>query len=566
MNASVRDNIVGGQEFDEKWYAYTIWCSGLQNDIARFPNGDDFVCGSQGSALSGGQRQRVSLARAIYSRLPSIILDDITSGLDSKTIENITERLFSKDGHLRKSGINVIFATNNRRMLRHMDNIVVLEEGQVVHQGSFAQVASKLKHIREEIPSNSEEGDMSLATRDELAGSKDIVTTTVKPIPQPTQPSQTPKPKTAENRSFSSFAIYKYYFRCTEFWTIVAWASFTVIAAITSNFQNVWIDKWTQANEKKPNQQLGLYIGIYGFLVIASFLCTLGECWFFFINVINQTATKMHADLLDSTTRAPFHIFQKMDIGSVTNRFSQDMDLIDMRLPSFAIQFTTGASSCVVMLVILCVMGKYLAASVPAIAVMLFFLQRYYLRTSQQVRLIDIETKAPIYKHYIETAEGVSTIRSFGWVTMFHDQLSVIIDRATRPFYMLFCMQQWLSLILDLIVGSLAVIIVAVATSVSGGLGAGALGVALTLILQFNSYITQTIQAWVRLETAIGAVHRVQSFIEETPSEPSELAEPPAEWPLRGAISVEGLTVHYKLVFASLYPTLKTMRLIIFLN
>jgi len=243
--------------------------------------------------------------------------------------------------------------------------------------------------------------------------------------------------------------------------------------------------------------------------------------------------------------RAPFSFFQDTDTGTITNRFSQDMDLIDMALPSQAIQFTTGAASCAVQLLILCVLGKYLAAAIPALAVTLFLVQRYYLRTSRQVRLLDIEAKAPLYKLFLETAEGVATIRAFRWASRLHGRNAELLNRSQRPFYMLLCVQQWLALVLDLVVGGLAVVLVAVAMSTADSLSGGALGVALVLILAFNSLLGQTIQAWTKMETSIGAVARVQQFVQDTPAEPEGIEEPEPEWPQRGAIQFRDVVAGY---------------------
>jgi ATP-binding cassette subfamily C (CFTR/MRP) protein 1 len=182
---------------------------------------------------------------------------------------------------------------------------------------------------------------------------------------------------------------------------------------------------------------------------------------------------------------------------------------------------------------------------IPVLLGTLFLVQRYYLRSSRQVRLIDIEAKAPLYKHFVDTIHGVSTIRAFRWGPAFHAKHAEILDQAQKPFYMLFCVQLWLQLILDLIVGALAVIVVAVATSVPGSLSAGALGVALVLVLQFNSYLTQTIQSWTRVETSIGAVARVQQFVQETPVEPAGTVTPSSDWPSRGAVCVRKAVAHY---------------------
>lgn len=236
----------------------------------------------------------------------------------------------------------------------------------------------------------------------------------------------------------------------------------------------------------------------------------------------------------------------------MTNRFSQDMNLIDMTLPSQAIQFTTGFASCLVQLLVLCVVGKYLAAVVPVLAAVLFAIQRYYLRTSRQLRILDIEAKAPLYAHFIDTIAGISTIRAFGWHLSFSGRLAEILDLSQRPFYMLFCVQQWLTLVLDLVAGALAVTLVALALSVSvsgdsrGSIGPGALGVALVLTLQFNGLLTQTIQSWTKLETSIGAVARVQQFVASAPVEPGGARVPSASWPESGSVQVCHLTAAHR--------------------
>lgn len=110
---------------------------------------------------------------------------------------------------------------------------------------------------------------------------------------------------------------------------------------------------------------------------------------------------------------------------------------------------------------------------------------------------------------------------------------------------MLLCVQQWLALVLDLVVGALAIIIVALAMFLNDAISAGGLGTSLVLILQFNSLLTQSVQAWTKLETSTGAVARVQQFLQDTPSEPDG-AMPCADWPRRGEIEFHNLTASYR--------------------
>lgn len=200
-------------------------------------------------------------------------------------------------------------------------------------------------------------------------------------------------------------------------------------------------------------------------------------------------------------------------------------------------------------LVILCVMGKYLTVTVPVLGVILFFVQGYYLRTSRQVRLLDIETKAPLITHFVETMQGISVIRAMRWQEPFQGRLNKLLNQSQQPFYMLACIQQWLQLVLDCIVMALAVILVSLVISLKDQFSPGAIGVALNLILSFNLDLMQLIKSWTQLETSIGAVSRIQDFVENTPSEDHDQNRQesvPPEWPSIGDVSFRGITASYK--------------------
>lgn len=201
-----------------------------------------------------------------------------------------------------------------------------------------------------------------------------------------------------------------------------------------------------------------------------------------------------------------------------------------------------------VQLVLLCILGKYLTITVPAVGVILFFVQSYYLRTSRQVRLLDIEAKSPLFTHFVETMQGINVIRAMRWQEHFQTRLQELLNQSQKPFYMLFCIRQWLQLVLDCIVMALAVILVSLVVSLRGQFSVGSIGVALNLILVFNQDLMQFIKSWTFLETSIGAVARIQDFVQSTPTEeqpPSELSTVPPQWPESGQLTLSRVTASY---------------------
>ncbi|XP_046687763.1 ATP-binding cassette sub-family C member 2-like [Homalodisca vitripennis] len=83
QNATVKDNIVFGSNFDEKHYFKTVKNCALEQDFKMLSGGDATEIGEKGINLSGGQKQRVSLARAVYSDAEIYLMDDPLSAVNS---------------------------------------------------------------------------------------------------------------------------------------------------------------------------------------------------------------------------------------------------------------------------------------------------------------------------------------------------------------------------------------------------------------------------------------------------------------------------------------------------
>ena len=163
--------------------------------------------------------------------------------------------------------------------------------------------------------------------------------------------------------------------------------------------------------------------------------------------------------------------------------------------------------------------GKYFAITMPFLLLVIWSIQRYYLRTSRQVRLLDIEAKSPLYTHFCETIAGISTIKAYRWQGQFQKTCDEHVNTSQRPYYTLLSIQKWLAFVLDLVVAVMAVVLVSIATFFNDKFSPAEIGVGLNLVLTFNDALAQAISSWTQLETSMGAVKRVQQFQDTTPSE-----------------------------------------------
>ena len=265
--------------------------------------------------------------------------------------------------------------------------------------------------------------------------------------------------------------------------------------------------------------------------------------------MIPRSAIYLHGRLLETVENAPLSFFTSTDAGQVVNRFSQDLSVIDMELPIAGLILANNFCMAIIQAILICISTSYFAVVLPFVLIVTYMLQKFYLRTSRQIRLMDLEAKAPLYSNFLETLSGVVTIRAFGWTKDMEKRNMAFLDASQRPFYLLYCIQRWLTLVVDLLVAALAVILVALIVRFRQGADAGFVGVALVNIMSFNMTISEVIKNWTAIETSLGAVSRIKSFAGSTRSEnlPQESHEVPPEWPSKGSILLSDISASYTL-------------------
>ena len=135
FNGTVRQNITLGERDDlvsNEWLDACIEAVSLTDLIASLPEGLDTPLGERGLSLSGGQRQRLVIARELYKKPDILLMDEATSALD-----NATEKLVRHSIQKMHGKVTVILVAHRVQTLEYVDQIFVLNKGQIIETGSY---------------------------------------------------------------------------------------------------------------------------------------------------------------------------------------------------------------------------------------------------------------------------------------------------------------------------------------------------------------------------------------------------------------------------------------------
>lgn len=140
FSETVRNNILFGEQYDQKRYLDVTRACALITDFQQLQDGDQTVLGDRGASLSGGQRARISLARAVYKKASIYLLDDPLSAVDAHVGRHLFDEVIGPRGRLAQQKATRVLVTHQVHFLSEADWIVIVEQGQIVEQGTYQDI------------------------------------------------------------------------------------------------------------------------------------------------------------------------------------------------------------------------------------------------------------------------------------------------------------------------------------------------------------------------------------------------------------------------------------------
>jgi ATP-binding cassette subfamily C (CFTR/MRP) protein 1 len=541
ISDSVRDNITFGRDFDNSRYHRALFASGLRPDLQNLPAGDATRIGERGINLSGGQRHRVALARAVYQNAEIYLLDDPLSALDPQVARHVFNNLIR--GELQEK--TRIVVSHRLEFAMEADRVIVVENGEIIEQGEprhliacserFKQLLHFHRKISDEGPLTTNDprsANFQIPQEEEEADGEEDLAESPEPLIQ-----------TEERRSgsVSNATVSSYFKKLAPGFALVGIALLFLCRQGAALTTDLWLTSWSGVKQIDLTTFLSGYLGCVILLGVIGYLRTMQV----FSAGINA-GISAHKDLLHGVLHAPLSFFESHPVGRVLNRFSRDLENVELALPRALID----AGHCLIETLTVCIIVTFVAPAVfmiiaPAAAIY-YLAARFFRPASRDLQRLSALSLSPIFAILSECLVGVEALRASKLADIFTTRYTNALDAHNRITYMQTATNRWLGLRLE----SLGVaIILGIGLSVSLNLGISSSvalsGLALAYAIMMTSTMVWAIRSMSMVENNLTSYERIERYA-QTPSESPYGSAAPAGWPSRGAITIRELCARYK--------------------
>ncbi|MBX3018814.1 MAG: ATP-binding cassette domain-containing protein [Bdellovibrionaceae bacterium] len=560
INSTIRENLSFGRtDVREDEWARALWASCLEEDLEFMRSGLDTEIGERGVNLSGGQKQRISLARSVLQNPEIIFLDDPLSAVDPRTETQLVERLI--EGAWRER--TRVTVTHRLEHLDRFDRILFLEQGEVKGLGSARELRATCPEFVAFLKEHEAAAHAESLAREEAA--KQEAEAPKKAGDGSWTVARVTEDEDREQGAVGGSVYYQYIQtlggadpkRRPFIWA--ALLGLAIAATAMPLVQKTWL-AWVsnaQSGEGLPSVLEGLRglfaspitaVLVYGALGV---LTLGGVLWsdLYWLERGLKAGRELHDRMLKAILRAQIRFFDATPVGRILQRFSRDLEAVDIELQwSFENSVKSLVQVLVNLVLIVSVLPLVIVFLVPVFAVY-HGIQSAYRASAREVKRLDSVSRSPRYAHYKETLQGLVVLRSLGREDWFFREFAQRLANNQRMFYGHYMVNRWFSSRIP-VVGALVAMVTTTLICFAvrqGQMTAGVAGLLTVSSLGFWGVLNWGIRIWAEVEARMTSVERIRSFIAVAPEGHAHEAtlRRVAEWPQAGKVEFVDVKLRY---------------------
>eukprot|EP00210_Caulerpa_lentillifera_P007441 g7111.t1 len=558
--ATVRENIIFGQPFDEVLYQNVIWSCALNVDIEQLPLGDATILGERGINLSGGQKARVALARAAYCNADINLLDDPLSAVDPRVGRILFDRCIGGTNALMRNSTRLL-VTHQRQFLSFCDRIILMDDGRIEcidtwdHLQNHEQLkVEKQSNTREKISlDTSNEQDLKDNETKELNVSNSSLddNTQERNLESVNDPNmeessrQLVQDESKESGRVSK-RVYLDYIGYIGVFPITLSLSILILSKVIYFGAEWWIANWASTDEEDQRDHKWIWVLISLTLTVV-ILVSIATFSIFILLV--HGSTQLHGAMVKRVLHAPLKFFHMNPTGRILNRFSKDLGMQDEELPLITADVLIISTQLIGTLVIILIALPYIAPLFILIAYIFSRIQKKYIVPSREIKRYDGLTRSPVYAMFSLNMKGVSTIRAYEKEKDFQKAILNTLDLNSSWWLSFMATSRWFGFRLDgisLLIAFSAIVAAIIASKI---VSEEILALALTNALGLSGALQWCMRQVSEMENVMTAVERNVEYtrLEQEPSKASEGGgEAPGGWPVNAHIEFISVTASYR--------------------
>ncbi|KAK4879943.1 hypothetical protein RN001_008089 [Aquatica leii] len=545
--ATIRQNILFGEEYDQKRYREVIEICALQKDIDSFPQGDGTLITDKGLNLSKGQKARINLARAVYKRADIYLIDDCFSSVDS----GVASHIFSECIKRFLKGHTCILVTHNSSLIEYTDHLLILAKKTVKYvdkrecQNDFKMlpyIDANTNEFYEEIePVLDDDKTEHSALLEERVNTRNNMY------------EETKQAGVVDKKIYYTYFMSAGGFKMI-FLVLLAAIAAQAAASSADYFVSFWVDIERGLGEFKLNgtsnsteykqleESRSEIIKLYSLVILLTAVFTILRSIVFFL-FTTKASTNIHNSVLDKLLKSNMVFFDSNLSGNVLNRFSRDLGIIDEQMPLITFECVWIFLALIAIFIVVSSVNIYFVIPSIAFMVILYFGRRYYMKTGRSLRRLEGAARSPVIGHLNATMEGLTTIRANAAQKILKNEFDKHQDHYTSVMYMNLSTIFGFGLYLDLACACYIAIITLTFLFLKTDAQAGKIGLAITQSMSITGILQRGVRVWSELENHMTSTERFLEYNDvKAESRTGKIID---DWPKKGSITYKNVNLIY---------------------
>ncbi|XP_040353874.1 ATP-binding cassette sub-family C member 12 isoform X4 [Herpailurus yagouaroundi] len=585
FHGNVRENILFGEKYDHQRYQHTVRVCALQKDLSNLPYGDLTEIGERGLNLSGGQRQRISLARAVYSNHEIYLLDDPLSAVDAHVGKYVFEECIKKT----LSGKTIVLVTHQLQFLESCDEVILLEDGEICEKGThkelmeergcYAKLIHNLRGLQFKDPEHiyntamvealkesptERDGDAVLDPGDGKDEEKEPETDSefvdIKvPLHQLVQ-TESPQEGTVTWKTYHTYIKASGGYLLSLF--VVSLFLLMIGSSVFSNWWlGLWLDKGSQMTCGPQGNKSACEIGavladtgqhVYQWVYAGSMVSVLMFSiikGFTFTKTTLMASCSLHDRVFDKILESPMSFFDTTPTGRLMNRFSKDMDELDVRLPFHAENFLQQFFMVLFILVILAAVFPAVLLVLAGLTVGFFILLCIFHGGAQELKKLENISRSPWFSHITSSMQGLGIIHAYDKKEDCISKFKMLNDENSSHLLYFNCALRWFALRMDVLMNIVTFIVALLVTLSFSSISASSKGLSLSYIIQLSGLLQVCVRTGTETQAKFTPVELLREYILTCVPEcthPLKVETCPCDWPRRGEITFRDYQMRYR--------------------